>query len=108
MAAPKNNAARRESLWASLACIPVCLMTLIPYWIFGVQESPSISSTPDQRAAAIRDAMIYEGLAVLLSLGVWRRATAFSRLVLALCVLTNLYTLFIVSGQRLHAVMGRW
>ena len=107
MSAPKNNAARRESLWTSLACIPVGLMTLIPHWIFAVQESPSISSTHDQRAAAIRDAMICAGLAVLLSLGVWRRATTVSRLVLALCVLTNLYTLFVVSGQKLHAVMGR-
>ena len=83
-------------------------MTLIPYWIFAVQESPSISAAPDQRAAAIRDAMICAGLALLLSLGVWRRAATVSRLVLSLCVLTNLYTLFVVSGQRLHAVMGRW
>jgi hypothetical protein len=82
-------------------------MTLIPYWIFAVQESPSISATPDQRAAAIRDAMSYAGLAVLLLLGVWRRATAVSRLVLALCVPTNLYTLFVASGQALHAAMGR-
>jgi hypothetical protein len=106
--ATESKGPRRVSPWASLACIPVCLMTVIPYWIFAIQQSPSISATLDQRAAAIRHAMTYAGLAILLSILVWRRASAVSLVVLGSCVITNLYTLFVVSGQRLHALMGRW
>ena len=105
--ASKSNAARPVSSWASWACIPVCLMTLIPYCVFFVLESPSISSTHEQRMSHFRDAMSYAGLAVVLALVIWRRASPICRAILGLCVPTNLYTLFVASGQALHAAMGR-
>lgn len=105
--ASKSNAVRPVSSWASWACIPVCLMTLIPYWMFFVLASPSISSTYEQRMSHVRDAMSYAGLAVVLALVIWRRASPICRCILVLCVPTNLYTLFVASGQALHGAMGR-
>lgn len=106
--APKRVAARPVSSWAAWACIPVCLMTLIPYWVFFVLASPSISATDEQRMTHARDAMSYAGLAVVLALVTWRRASTTCRFILGVCVPTNLYTLFVASGQALHAAMGRW
>jgi hypothetical protein len=82
-------------------------MTLIPYWMFLVLASPSVSSTYEQRMSVVRDAMIYAGLAVVLALAIWRRSSPICRVILLLCVPTNLYTLFVASGQALHAAMGR-
>lgn len=72
-----------------------------------MQECPSVTTTADERVAAIGGALTYAGLAVLLSLLAWRRAAVVSRVVFGLCVLTSLYTVFVEGGQRLQAVMGR-
>ena len=106
--ASKSNAARPVSSWAAWACIPVCLMTVVPYWMFFVLESPSVSSTYEQRMSHVRDAMGYAGVAVVLALAAWRWAATGCRLILGVCVATNLYTLFVASGQALHAAVGRW
>ena len=82
-------------------------MTLIPYWMFFVLASPSISLTYEERMSTVRYAMSYAGLAVVLALVAWRRASTICRLLMGLCVPTNLYTLFVASGQALHAAMGR-
>lgn len=82
-------------------------MTLMPYWMFFVLASPSVSSTYEHRMSVVRDAMINAGLAVVLALAIWRRAAPVCRVILVLCVPTNLYTLFVASGQALHAAMAR-
>lgn len=102
-----SKAARKASPWASLACVPVLLMTMLAWWShFVVLASPSITFTVDQYKVAVLQAMGCAGLAVLLSLLIWRRASAFSRGALVLCVLVNLYTLFDLGGQKLPAVLG--
>ena len=98
---------RSVSPWASWGCVPVCIMTALPHWMFFVLACSSITSSYEQRRAHVRDAMGYAGLAVLFALLIWGRASTFSRIVLGLCIPANLYTLFVVSGRELHAAMGR-
>jgi hypothetical protein len=73
---------------------------------FGLACS-SITLSYEQRMANARSAMSYAGLAVLLALLIWGRASTFSRCILAVCVPANLYTLFVVSGRELQNAMGR-
>jgi hypothetical protein len=82
-------------------------MTVIPYWMFFVLESPSVSSSHEHRMSTVRDAMSYAGLAVVLAFVSWRRASTTCRLILGLCVAINLYTFFVASGQTLPVAMGR-
>ncbi|MCB9886053.1 MAG: hypothetical protein H6838_11195 [Planctomycetes bacterium] len=103
MTASKSSAARTVSWWASWGCIPVCLMTLMPYWIFKVLETPSMMTPYEERISGVRAAMGYAGFAVVLALVIWRRASTISRLIIGVCVPASLYTLFVASWQVLYA-----
>lgn len=106
MTASESSAAHTVSWWASWGCIPVLLMTLMPYWIFAVIASPSVTTTYENRVADVRHAMGYAALAVVLSLVVWRRAATLARLIIGACVPANLYTLSVASWQVLYAATG--
>ncbi len=54
-----------------------------------------------------KNAMDYAGSASIMSVMIWSRASTLSRYVIFLCVTANLFTLFVVTGQRLDALMVR-
>lgn len=78
------------------------IMTLLPYWIFTVMASPSVTTTYEDRVGGVRAAMGYAGVAAVLALVIWGRASTISRLILGVCVPANLYTLFVASWQVLY------
>jgi protein-S-isoprenylcysteine O-methyltransferase Ste14 len=95
-----SSKARRTSPWAALAYVLVLLMTLYAFAI-----NVMTIATNDYRSIVVQ-AVGVAGLAVLLVFAIWRRVPAAARVMLVLCILANLYTLFDAGGRRLPAVMG--
>lgn len=103
--ASESEAVRRASPWASMVCIPVLFLTLVPYWIYNVVWwSGSVMGFYRDFMDAVKSAMDHAGAAVIIAVMIWRRVSASSRRILGLCVIANLYTLFVVTGQRLDYV----
>lgn len=109
MTASKHEVARRASPWASLVCIPVLFMTLVPYWnYYGIWACGSFMDAYSVFMVAVKSAVDSAGSAAILAVMIWRRAAAWSRRILELCVIANLYALFVVTGQRLDDVDRRF
>jgi hypothetical protein len=62
-------------------------------------------ATNDHRAIVLQ-AVGGAAMASALGVGIWRRVPGAGRVMLALCFLANLWTLFDAGGRRLPAVMG--
>ncbi|MFN9975589.1 MAG: hypothetical protein ACK58T_37420 [Phycisphaerae bacterium] len=100
MTASTGKAARRTSPWAALAYVLVLLMTLYAFAINIITFA-----TNDYRSIVMQ-AVGVASLASVLTVAIWRRVPAAGRVMLALCFLANLWTLFDAGGRRLPAVMG--
>ena len=90
-----SGKARRTSPWAALAYVLALLMTLYAFAINVITFA-----TNDYRSIVLQ-AVGLAGLAVLLVFVIWRRVPAAARIMLVLCVLANLFTLFDAGGRRL-------
>lgn len=82
------------------AYVLVLLMTLYAFAINAITFA-----TNDYRLIVLQ-AVGIAGLALLLLSVIWRRVPAAACVLLILCALANLFTLFDAGGRRLHAVMG--
>lgn len=103
--ASNREAARRSSPGAALVVILVFLMTLVPFWnYYLVWGCGSVMHLYSQFLELAKNSMDYAGAALIVAVMIWRRASALSRCVLALCVTANLFTLFVVTWQRLDAL----
>lgn len=99
----------RASPWASLVCIPVLFMTLGTYFDYNVLWGcGSIFGFPRDFMNCVQHAMNSAGASTILAVMIWRRAAAWSRRVLEVCVIANLYALFVVTQQRLDDVDCRF
>ena len=92
-----------------MVCIPVFFMTLVPYWnYYMIWASGSFMDAYSVFLVAVKSAVDSAGSAAILAVMIWRRAAALSRRILELCVIANLYALFVVTGQRLDYLDRRF
>lgn len=88
--------------------ILVCCMTLVPFWnYYVVWGCGSVMHLYSEFLELAKNSMDYAGSALIVSVMIWRRASASSRYVLVFCLTANIFTLFVVTWQRLDAVRGR-
>lgn len=91
-----------------MAVILVCYVTLIPFWnYYVVWGCGSIMHLYSEFLELAKNSMDYAGVALITAVMIWRRASTLSRYVLGLCVAANLFTLFVLTWQRLGALRGR-
>ncbi len=106
--ASNREAERRSSPGAALVVILVFCMTLVPFWnYYVVWGCGSVMHLYSEFLELAKKSMDYAGSALIASVMIWRRASALSRYIIMLCVAANLFTLFVVTWQRLDALKGR-
>ena len=83
-----------------MACLAVSAMTLYALVLNNVTVVPRLNrSTVIQAVAVCAAAMVITGF-------IWSRVAVAGRVVLAPCVVANLWTLLDAGGRRLPGVMG--
>jgi hypothetical protein len=90
-----------------MVVILVFCMTLVPLWnYYVVWGCGSVMHLYSEFLELAKESMDYAGSALIASVMIWRRASTLSRYVLGLCVTASLFTLFVLTWQRLGALRG--